>query len=171
MQYPRNFICAGAEYNTFEKHIPAPCFRRTFQAEAETTARLIITACGFYELYLNGVRHTKGALAPYISDTDHILYYDVYDLPLRKGKNVLALLLGNGLQNDPGGYIWDFDRLPDRGARFVWLGKLFQMFPGEDRAIVYFEDTKTKVGAGCVLHPALIRELRDKLGGENVVLK
>ena len=45
------------------------------------------------------------------------------------------------------------------------------MFPGEDRAIVYFEDTKTKVGAGCVLHPALLQELREKLGGENVVLK
>ena len=127
MDYPKNFIRATAEYNTFEKHIPAPCFRKTFQVEEETTGHLVITACGFYELYLNGVPYTKGPLAPYISDTDHIVYYDVYDLPLKAGKNVLALLLGNGLQNDPGGYIWDFDRLPDRGAprvalRLSWEG-------------------------------------------------
>ena len=126
MDYPKNFIRATVEYNTFEKFVPAPCFRRTFEASGGM-ARVVISACGFYELYLNGVRHTKGALAPYISDTDHILYYDVYDLPLREGKNVLALLLGNGLQNDPGGYIWDFDRLPNRGAPQVavsvsWTG-------------------------------------------------
>ena len=120
MDYPKNFIRAAADHNTFEKHVPAPCLRRTFEAVGGM-GRLVITACGFYELYLNGERCTKGALAPYISDTDHILYYDVYDLPLKAGKNVLALLLGNGLQNDPGGYIWDFDRLPDRGAPRVAL--------------------------------------------------
>lgn len=116
MEYPRNFIRDTTAYNTFENHVSAPCFRKTFVSSGEGMARVVITACGFYELYLNGVRHTKGALAPYVSDTDHILYYDVYDLPLKEGKNVVAVLLGNGLQNNPGGYIWNFDRLPYRGA-------------------------------------------------------
>ena len=116
MQYPKHFIRATTEYNTFEKHIPAPCFRKVFQVADETTARVVISACGFYELYLNGIHYTKGALAPYISNTDHILYYDVYDLPLAAGNNVLAILLGNGLQNNPGGYIWNFEKLPYRGA-------------------------------------------------------
>ena len=139
MDYPKNFIRATAGYNTFERFVPAPCFRKTFQVEEETTGHLVITACGFYELYLNGVRHTKGALAPYISDTDHIVYYDVYDLPLKAGKNVLALLLGNGLQNDPGGYIWDFDRLPDRGAPRVALSVSWTDGNGEHR----FESDET----------------------------
>ena len=126
MDYPNRFIRATGEYNTFEKHIPAPCFRKTFEAPGGT-GRLVITACGFYELYLNGVRHTKGALAPYVNDPDHILYYDVYDLPLVPGENVLGILLGNGLQNNPGGYIWDFHLLPCRGApqfalRLAWEG-------------------------------------------------
>ena len=56
-------------------------------------------------------------------------------------------------------------------AQFNWLRKLFQMFPGEETAIIYFDDTKKKLKAGCVLHSALIQELQEKLGGENVVLK
>ena len=56
-------------------------------------------------------------------------------------------------------------------AQFDWLRKLFQMFPGEETAIIYFDDTKKKLKAGCVLHSALIQELQEKLGGENVVLK
>jgi len=127
MEYPRNFIRGTTAYNTFEKHVPAPCFRKTFEVSEATAGRVVITACGFYELHVNGIRYTKGAFAPYVSDTDHILYYDVYDLPLKAGKNVVAVLLGNGLQNNPGGYIWDFDRLPYRGApqfalRLSWAG-------------------------------------------------
>jgi len=105
MQFPKNFIRAGEVFTTFERHVSAPCFRRSFAVSSPCTGRVVITACGFYELYLNGVRHTKGAFAPYISDPDHILYYDVYDLPLQAGENVIAVLLGNGLQNNPGGYI------------------------------------------------------------------
>lgn len=116
MQYPKHFIRAGTAFNTFENHVPAPCFRKHFWVESETTAQVVISACGFYELFLNGTQYTKGALAPYISNTDHYVYYDVYDLPLKAGTNVVAVLLGNGLQNNPGGYIWDFDRLPYRGA-------------------------------------------------------
>ena len=71
MQYPKHFIRAGTAFNTFENHVPAPCFRKHFWVESETTAQVVISACGFYELFLNGTQYTKGALAPYISNTDH----------------------------------------------------------------------------------------------------
>ena len=58
-----------------------------------------------------------------------------------------------------------------RSDQFTWLRKLFQMFPGEDRAIIYFSDTEQKKGATCILHTALIEELRERLGEKNVVLK
>ena len=37
--------------------------------------------------------------------------------------------------------------------------------------VVYFEDTKKRLGARCVIHEALTEELRQMLGAENVVVK
>ena len=45
------------------------------------------------------------------------------------------------------------------------------MFPGEDRLILYFADSKKRAAAPCVAHRALIAELRELLGEENVVVK
>jgi len=115
MKFPVNFIRAGACYNTLERHVNAPYFRKSFISPGETV-RILIGACGFYELYVNGIRYTKGALAPYISNTDDMVYFDSYDVTLEPGENVIGVLLGNGFQNNPGGYIWQFDRASFRGA-------------------------------------------------------
>jgi len=45
------------------------------------------------------------------------------------------------------------------------------MFPGKDRMVVVFEDTRKRVGAPCLHHNALIEELKELCGEENVVLK
>lgn len=76
MEFPKSFIRASEAYNTFEHHVPAPYLRRAFQTDHEAKANVIITALGFYELYLNGERITKGRLAPYISNPDDLVYYD-----------------------------------------------------------------------------------------------
>ena len=57
-------------------------------------------------------------MAPYISNPDDLVYYDEYDITesLVPGKNVLGIMLGNGMQNAPGGQIWDFDIAAFRGA-------------------------------------------------------
>ena len=44
-------------------------------------------------------------------------------------------------------------------------------FPGEDQAVLYFADCKKRVGTRCQLHPALLAELKEQLGEENVVVK
>ena len=116
IQFPKNFIRAGEAFTTLEAPVPAPYFRRTFLLPEAAEGQLLITACGFYELYLNGKRLTKGALAPYISNPDDMVYFDRYTLSLEAGENVLALLLGNGFQNNPGGYTWWFDKGDFRGA-------------------------------------------------------
>ena len=84
MEFPKSFIRASEAYNTFEHHVPAPYLRRAFQIEHEAKANVIITALGFYELYLNGERITKGRLAPYISNPDDLVYYDTYEVTLRR---------------------------------------------------------------------------------------
>ncbi|MBQ8975007.1 MAG: DNA polymerase III subunit alpha, partial [Oscillospiraceae bacterium] len=45
------------------------------------------------------------------------------------------------------------------------------MFPGREQLVLYFADTKKRLGAKCVIHPALVNELREMLGEENVVVK
>ena len=113
------FICAGYDYTTYTFHVPAPYFRKAFEIDGEVKKCVItLTGLGFYELYVNGQRLTKGILAPYISNPDDLVYYDEYDITecLVPGKNVLGIMLGNGMQNAPGGQIWDFDIAAFGGA-------------------------------------------------------
>jgi DNA polymerase-3 subunit alpha len=45
------------------------------------------------------------------------------------------------------------------------------MFPGQEKCVVYFADTKKQLSTRCVIHPALIAEMQEWLGAENVVVK
>lgn len=134
------FICASYEKNEFEKHIPAPLFRRRFTLSRRQSAEVTVCGLGFYELYINGEKITKGRLAPYISNPDDVVYYDKYDLTdyIRSGENVIGVCLGNGLLNTPGGKTWDFDK-----AAFRSVPKLAIHFSSDE---VRFEaDEKFKV--------------------------
>ena len=80
MDFPVNFIAAGYDYTNFENFVPAPFFRKKFTAGKTAKAEILIGVAGFYKLFLNGKDITKGELAPYISNPDHIVYYDAYDV-------------------------------------------------------------------------------------------
>ena len=112
MIYPDSFIAAGYEYADLEHFVSAPIFRRKFTAQETDKAEILIGAAGFYKLFVNGKDVTKGELAPYISNPDELVYYDRYDVSecIKDGENVIAVLLGNGFQNNPGGSAWDFDK-------------------------------------------------------------
>ena len=132
MDYPMQFIHAGPAYSTLTEYVPAPYLRKSFRLEVlPEKAELLICGLGFYELYVNGRRITKGLLSPYISNPDDIIYYDSYTVLqyLQKGENVLGICLGNGFQNNPGGYVWDFEKARFRGAPELALG-LEMTFPG-----------------------------------------
>ena len=112
------FIKATDKYCTLNEHVAAPIFRRTVELEAEViSAKLDLTVTGFYELYVNGCNVTKGLLAPYISNPDYVLYLDSYDIApyLTKGKNAIAVLLGNGFANQDI-TSWEFNRAPFRSS-------------------------------------------------------
>lgn len=113
MKFSKKFVKANNNVCTFENHVPAPYMRKTFELDfSPETAEITICGLGFYELYINGKNITKGLLAPYISNTDQLCYYDNYDITdvLNKGKNVIAIHLGNGWRNPFGGFIWGFDK-------------------------------------------------------------
>ena len=84
------FIKATEEYNSFEKNVPAYYFRRAYFSPKERKVTLRIAACGFYELYFNREKITRGFLSPYISNPDDIVYYDEYEVTLREGENKLS---------------------------------------------------------------------------------
>ncbi|MBE5893255.1 MAG: hypothetical protein E7286_07715 [Lachnospiraceae bacterium] len=99
---PRVFIRAADEFATPSKSVAAPILRKSFVLDfVPEEADLAISASGFYELFINGQKITKGFLAPYISDPEHCVYYDVYDIAayLRQGQNAVTVILGNGFVN------------------------------------------------------------------------
>ena len=124
MKLSSHFIKASEEMCDFDHPVPAPYLRKAFTLDMEPTqAEITICGLGFYELYVNGKNITKGPLAPYISNPDDVCYYDRYDLTglLKKGKNAVGVLLGNGFRNAFGGFVWDFDKAACRGAPTVAL--------------------------------------------------
>ncbi len=62
-------------------------------------------------------------------------------------------------------------KIPDGNASFTWLKKLMNMFPGQENVIVYLEDRKKKYQAKCLIHPAMLDELKEVLGKDSVVIK
>lgn len=119
----RKYIVAGKEYNTREKHIPAPILRREFEYKGDKKKAVAeISSTGFYRLFLNGVELTKGYFAPYIANPDHIVYYDEYEVgELLREKNVVCILLGNGFGNSLDGGVWNFESAPYRSAPKVFM--------------------------------------------------
>ena len=118
------FIKATNEYSTFEKNIPAPYIRKTFEIEnVPESAEITLTCTGYYRIWINGTEITKGIMAPYFTNPDEIIFYDTYDVGklLKKGKNCIGLLLGNGMSNMVGGYVWRFSEASFRSAPKIAL--------------------------------------------------
>ena len=68
-------------------------------------ATMKIVGLGFYELSINRQKVTNAVFAPLWSDYDKTVFYNTYDVTalLKKGKNQLSVLLGNGFYNEQGG--------------------------------------------------------------------
>ena len=63
-------------------------------------------------------------------------------------------------------------KLPgERSEEFMRTKRVLNMFLGNTPVVLYFEDTKKKKGTACLLHEALIKELKSILGEQNVVVK
>ena len=110
MIFSKKFVSECREYSSYTEHVAAPMYRKSFAVHGEVrTAEIVICGLGFYDLFLNGQRITKGLLAPYVSNPDHILYYDRYEITpyLVEGENVIAIMLGDGFLNSKT-HVWDF---------------------------------------------------------------
>ena len=137
MLFSSKFVSATREKTTLKKNVCAPYMRRDLALDKlPQSAEITVTGLGFYELFVNGKRLTRGLLSPYISNPDQLIVYDSYDLTehLIKGENTIAFLLGNGMQNCFGGFVWDFQK-----ARFNSAPKLafaLEMTVGEEKVLI-----------------------------------
>lgn len=81
-----------------KKRYPVDCFKKTFDSGKVKKARLYATACGLYEISINGEKAGDFCLAPGHTDyTKRIQYqtYDVTDL-VKEGSNVVTAELADG---------------------------------------------------------------------------
>jgi alpha-L-rhamnosidase len=77
---------------------PVDCFKKEFPVvKAVAKARLYITACGLYEVKINGRRIGDFALAPGCTDYRKRLQYQTYDITdLLEAQNILEIQLADG---------------------------------------------------------------------------
>ena len=62
-------------------------------------------------------------------------------------------------------------RLPDKNHPAVKrIELILKMFPGDEQLVLVFEDTGRRAAARCVVHPALVEELRELAGPGNVAV-
>ena len=137
MLFSQEFRSFSRKTCTLNDWVAAPYMRRDFTIDKlPEKAELTVCALGFYELYVNGKKITKGHLSPYIVNPDQVLPYDTYEISalLNKGENVLGFILGNGMQNGFGGFIWDFDK-----TSFLSAPKLafaLELTTGSEKAVI-----------------------------------
>ena len=76
-----------------------PLFRKSFDLNRKVaSATLYVSGLGQYEAYLNGEKTGNDFLTPGWTDYDQTVFYNIYDVTadLRKGENVLGVIVGNG---------------------------------------------------------------------------
>jgi alpha-L-rhamnosidase len=78
---------------------PAPCLRKVFTADSPVkSARVHVTALGWYRLLINGQRVSNAEFLPGWTDYNKRVPYHSFDVGkfLQPGENVIAVMLGDG---------------------------------------------------------------------------
>ena len=90
----------------------SPLFRKKFSVDKKVKqAYAFVTACGFYEMYMNGRKVGDHVMDPAITDYRKTVLYSTFDVTnlLKQGANVTGAMLGNGaynMRNIKGRYSW-----------------------------------------------------------------
>ncbi len=88
----------GAYSPKKKNRYPVDCFKKEFVLRDVEKARLYATACGIYEIKLNGKAITDTRYNPGYTDYRVRVHYQTYDVTpyLEEGKNVLEVSLSDG---------------------------------------------------------------------------
>ncbi|HIJ66268.1 MAG TPA: family 78 glycoside hydrolase catalytic domain [Candidatus Hydrogenedentes bacterium] len=129
--------------------VPSPLFRKMFQvSRTPKAAQLHVCGLGWHELWLNGKRVGSHVLDPAFTRYDkRVLYvtHEVADM-LKRGKNALGVMLGNGWYNMHTRALWDFDKAPWRATPCVRVELDIVFEDDSTESIVTDETWKTSRG-------------------------
>lgn len=80
------------------RRYPVDCFKKGFTAIGVVKARLYVTACGLYEVKINGGRAGNFVLAPGHTDYTKRIQYQTYDVTelIKSGANIITAELADG---------------------------------------------------------------------------
>ena len=104
----------AADYSLYD---PAPLFRKEINIDGNIgKAQIFVQAPGFADFYINGRLVTEDRFISPVSDYRKILWYNIYDVTalLKKGKNTICVIAGNGFFNESFESAWHFQRAPWR---------------------------------------------------------
>lgn len=91
------WISGSYAFNPLKRYA-VDCFKKEFILNDVKKARMYVSACGLYELTLNGGRVGDFVLAPGHTDYRKRIQYQTYDVTdmLTEGKNVITAMLADG---------------------------------------------------------------------------
>lgn len=109
-----------------KKRYPVDCFQKKFTAIGVQKARLYATACGLYEVRLNGARVGDMAFAPGSTDYQKRIQYQTYDVTalIKGGVNVMTAELADGWYRGSNGGKGRDEYVRHRHQTFVAVGTL-----------------------------------------------
>jgi len=110
----------------------------------------------------------KGRISARDEKPPQVMVDEILPLDVLEGGE--SLFSGNGREENTGRRL--YLRFPTEGDERLRKVKLaLAMFPGMEQVVLFFADTRKQIGTRCELRDVLLEDLRERLGGENVVLK
>lgn len=115
--YNMKFILPQEQFDMeTNRLICAPVFYKEFNVERISKAFVYICSPNIAVCYINGKTITKDLFISPISVWDKTLYVNKYSVAklLKRGKNCIKVILGNGLRNEGVASVWNLDKEADR---------------------------------------------------------
>ena len=153
---PRDWAGQWISQTADTNSLPAPLLRRTFTLGGDIKqARAYICGLGYYELHLNGKKIGDHLLDPAYTRYDQRALYVTYDVTdaLRRGKNALGVMLGNGWYNVQTRAVWNFHQAPWRAAPKLLMQLRVEYADGYTETIA--TDTQWKASTGPVIFDSI----------------
>ncbi len=150
--WPAQWIGRTADTNS----LPAPMLRRTFTLTSKIKrARAYICGLGYYELHINGKKIGERLLDPAYTRFDKRVLYSTYDVTedLKRGKNAVGVILGNGWYNVQTLAVWDFHKAPWRAAPKLLMQLRVEYTDGYVETIV--TDSQWKASTGPIVFDSI----------------
>ena len=113
------FIKAPYYSKNYSLNDPLPIFRKEFIVNEDIkTAKITVQSPGFAIYYINGNVITNDLFISPLSNYNKILWYNTYDVSklIKKGKNVISVIAGNGFYNESFKTTWEYEKSPWRDA-------------------------------------------------------